>query len=271
MALGATGRPPAPSVTCYETHHHDGRYLSAYERSKAVAHEVALRWRKQGLPLVIAMPSPVVGANDHSVFGYFLRLILLGAMPPIAFGGDMVAAWVDVDALTEGICLAAEHASMGEDYLFCGERCQLRDLFDIWGQETSRMTPRIYLPRPLMRPLMGLFEPVERAFGLPAFFSRETVDVTRGHWDYSSAKAKRDLGWDHPGLHEMWPPIVRREKKLMDRRTGFLSKLSHIPVIPSTTALIGLPRSLMTTRNIAWQFQTTENRKPARTCASLPS
>jgi hypothetical protein len=57
------------------------------ERSKAEAHQVALRWRAQGLPLAIAMPNGVVGANDHS-FGYLLRLTLLGAMLPVGFGGD---------------------------------------------------------------------------------------------------------------------------------------------------------------------------------------
>src|SRR6516165_10143819 len=60
-----------------------GFYLTPYERSKADAHQAALAWRGKGLPLIIAMPNAVVGANDHSVFGYFLRLYLLGAMPPI--------------------------------------------------------------------------------------------------------------------------------------------------------------------------------------------
>jgi len=40
-----------------------------------------------------------VASNDHSVFGYFLRLTLLGRMFPMSFGGEAVYALVDVHAL----------------------------------------------------------------------------------------------------------------------------------------------------------------------------
>ena len=80
-----------------------------------------------------------MGANDHSSLGYLLTLTLLGAMLPVGFGGDAVLALVDVDALAEGLCLATERAPMGENYLFCGERSSLRDVFKLWGQETSRL------------------------------------------------------------------------------------------------------------------------------------
>jgi nucleoside-diphosphate-sugar epimerase len=184
-ALGPSGRPPSPSITRDETQRHDGRYLTAYERSKAEAHQVALSWRARGLPLAIAMPNAVVGPNDHSAFGYLLRLTMIGAMFPVAFGGDTVYSMVDVDALADGLCLATERARMGEDYLFCGERCSLRDTFKLWGQETSRMTPFWYLPRGVMRPQLALMEPLERALGLPAFMSRDTVDARprrRANW-----------------------------------------------------------------------------------------
>ena len=62
-ALGPSGRPPSPSIERDGNESHDGRYLTAYERTKAEAHQVALRWRAQGL--AIAMPNGVVGANDH--------------------------------------------------------------------------------------------------------------------------------------------------------------------------------------------------------------
>jgi len=51
-----------------------------------------------------------------------------------------------------------------------------------------------------------------RAAGLPAFLSRDTVDVTKAHLNYRSAKASRDLGWSHPGVDEMWERIVGRER-----------------------------------------------------------
>jgi len=66
-----------------------------------------------------------------------------------------------------------------------------------------------------------------RAAGLPAFLSRDAVDATRAHLNYSSAKASRDLGWIHPGVDEMWERIVRRERELMGQRKGFRERLRH--------------------------------------------
>ena len=229
-ALGGSGPADQPSIARDESQRHSGIYLTPYERSKAEAHEVALSWRARGLNLVTAMPNGVVGANDHSAFGYFLRLYLLSRLPPIAWGGDAVFAFVDVDALAEGLCLAVEQAAPGSDYLFCGPPMNLRALFALWGHHPGAMAPLIWLPRWLARPLMMPMEPLLRALGLPAFMSRDTVDATRVHLDYSSGKAERELGWAHPAPDSMWKTIIHRERELMAGRTGFLNKLRHQPV-----------------------------------------
>jgi nucleoside-diphosphate-sugar epimerase len=226
-ALGPSGKAPAD-----ETRRHPGRFLSAYEQSKFEAHEAALRWRAKGLPLVIAMPNGVSGVNDHSVFGYFLRLYLMHAMPPLAWNGDTLYAFVDVQALAEGLCLATEKGRIGEDYLFCGEPTTLRELFALWGRHPGGMKHRLWLPAWFMRPQMALMEPLLRAAGLPAFMSRETVDVSTADLNYSAAKAQRELGWTHPGRTAMWDAIVARERELVAQRSGFLNRLRHLPVTP---------------------------------------
>jgi nucleoside-diphosphate-sugar epimerase len=226
-ALGSSGYAPDPAAVKDETHRPDGRHLTPYNRSKAEAHQVALAWRAKGLPLIISMPGPVVGANDHSVFGYFLRLYLTGGMPPMAFGGDAVLGFVDVGALAEGFCLAAEKAPVGQEYIFCGHPLTLKDMFGHFGRHPGGMRMRLWLPRWFMRPQMAMLEPVQRALGLPAFLSRETVDASRGHLNYSSAKARRELGWTHPDAHEMWDRIIDRERDLMGQRSGFLNRLKH--------------------------------------------
>jgi dihydroflavonol-4-reductase len=230
-ALGPSGRPPAPSVTRDETQVHDGHCLTPYDQSKLDAHHVALELRDKGLPVAIVMPNLVVGANDHSVFGYFLRLTLMSLMPPVGFGSDVVYAFVDVDALAEGICLTAERAPMGEDYLFCGEPVSLGRVFEIWRGATGSWAARFNLPHAVMRPQMALAEPMLRALGLPAFFSRDAVEATRGHLDYSSAKAQRDLGWSYPNAEDMWARIISRERELMAKRRGVLAKLKQVPVV----------------------------------------
>jgi nucleoside-diphosphate-sugar epimerase len=231
VALGASGYAPEPAVVKDETHRPDGRYLTPYERSKAEAHQAALAWRAKGLALVIAMPNAVAGANDHSAFGDFLRMHLGGIMPPMAFGGDATYAFVDVHALAEGMCLAVEKAPIGEDYIFSGEPTTLGALVEKFARYPGGMKVRLYLPRWFMRPQMMLLEPLQRALGLPAFMSRDTVDASRGHLNYSAAKAHRDLGWTHPGSDAMWEQIIRRERELIGMRRGLLNKLRHQSVI----------------------------------------
>lgn len=231
QALGPTGRAPAPSVPSDETKVHDGRFLTPYERTKEAAHREALALRDRGLPLVIAMPNAVVGVNDHAVWGYYLRLTLLGAMPPMAWGDDMVLAFVDVDALADGLCRAAESAEPGRDYTFNGPRTTVHDTFEMWGRLTGRGVPRWYLPRGLMRPQVALLEPLQRMMDLPAFLSRESVDISRGHLDFSSRRANTDLGWQHPDTVTMWTRIVDGERRAMATRRGWRNKLRHQPVV----------------------------------------
>ena len=224
-ALGSTEEGPSD-----ESHRHSGDFLTAYEESKVRAHEVALEWRRRGLPLIVAMPNAVVGANDHSVFGYLLRLYLLGAMPPMSFGGDAVYALVDVEALAEGLCLAAERAPIGEDYLFCGEAEPLRATFERWRRYPGGARSIVWLPRGIATPMMASLEPLERALHLPAFFSRDLVRTSRGSLDYRSDKARRELGWTHPDADAMWQRIITEERALMAGRKRFLERLRDQPV-----------------------------------------
>lgn len=239
VALGSSSYAPHPADVKDETHQPDGRHTTPYARTKAEAHEVALAWRAKGLPLVIAMPNGVVGPNDHSVFGYFLRLHLLGAMPPMAFGGDCSLAFVDVEALAEGLCLAAEQAPVGHDYIFSGDPMTFTELFKLFAGYPGGMKVKLWLPRWFMRPQMWMLEPLQRAFGLPAFLSRDTVDASWGHLNYSSAKARRELGWKHPSINDMWDRIIKRERELMGQRSGFLNRLRHQAVVPDPASGLG--------------------------------
>lgn len=231
MALGPSGYAPNSATMFDETKTHSGAYLTSYERSKVEAHLVALAYRKRGLALNILMPNAVAGINDHSIWGYFLRLHLLHAMVPMAFSKDMVISHVEVNALAEGMCLAIEKAAVGNDYLFAGEPVTLRELFQKFNRFPGGFKVRLWLPRWFMRPQMALLEPLQRWLGLPAFLSRDTVDGSKGHFYYSSAKARRDLGWGHPAPDVMWNSIVHGERALMKQRKGFLNRLRHQAVV----------------------------------------
>ena len=216
-----------------ETYRRHTPYRSCYEQTKAEAHEIALQYQGLGLPLIIVCPAHVVGLNDHSPYGYFLRMYLNRLMPPFAWAPNTVHSPVHVTDVAEGIALAAEKGQVGEMYILAGESTSLRRLFEIWATQPGRFRVRFFLPFWVAALMFAPMEPVQRWLGLPAFISRETVWSNKGSRNFSSTKAQRELGWAHRPAREMWSSIIDEEYQLLSSRKkrDLVSRLK--PVEPS--------------------------------------
>jgi dihydroflavonol-4-reductase len=191
---------------------------TSYEQTKTDAHRIARQYQERGLPLIIACPNGVIGPNDHSVFGYFLRLYLNKMMPPMAWSPDTMFSLIHLDDLTEGIALAAEKSRIGETYIFAGEPRSFREHLGYWAMKPGAFKVHFWLPAGLMAALFCPLEPLQRAAGLPAFMSRETVRGGATNFHYSGEKAKRDLGWRHRSAREMWFNTIDGEIELLHKR-----------------------------------------------------
>lgn len=192
---------------------------SYYEWTKTEAHNVALRYQKTGLPLVIVCPNAVIGANDHSAWGYTLRLYLNGLKPPFSWSPKSVYSLVDLDDLAEGIALAADRGRADETYFLCGEPLSFRDHLALWHQWPGKFRTRAYVAPAVMAALFAPTEPLQRLLGLPAFASRETVWSAAVDFHYVSDKAKCDFGWNHRSAREMWRKTIGGELALLEHRT----------------------------------------------------
>jgi dihydroflavonol-4-reductase len=190
-----------------------------YERTKTEAHQIARGYQAHGLPLTIVCPNGVIGPNDHSIFGYFVRLYLAGLMPPMAWCPESRYSFVEVHDLAEGVALAGEKGRIGESYLLCGESKSLREHFALWNQRPGGMRIQLWLPWWMMWPSLWPLEPLERMLGLPAFLSRETVHAGRTSLHYTSAKAQRELGWRYRSAESMWLGTIDAEIELLNRRS----------------------------------------------------
>jgi hypothetical protein len=58
----------------------------------------------------------------------------------------------------------------------------------------------------------ALVEPVLRLVGVPAFISREVVTSSYVSFQYSSEKAKRELGWQPRSGKQAWLDTLRAER-----------------------------------------------------------
>ena len=191
---------------------------TTYEQSKTDAHRIAVEYQQHGLPLIIACPHQVIGANDRSVYGYLLRFFVNRILPPISVSPNSISCCVDVHDLAEGITLAAEKGRIGETYFFCGEARFFHEIYNIWSKKAGAYTPKLWLPTRLAAGLFAPLEPVQHALGLPAVFSRESVQAAATNWNYSSDKAKRELGWTHCSAEEMWYAAIDGEIHLLSMR-----------------------------------------------------
>ena len=175
-----------------------------YEQTKFEAHELALRYQRDGTPLIVVCPNGVIGPNDHSVWGYTLRLYLNRLKPPISWSPKSVFSLVELNDLVRGVVLAAEKGRGGETYLLCGEPVSFAEHLELWAVKTGGGRVRAYLPPTVMASLFAPLEPLQRRAGLPAFMSRETVKAATTSLFYISDKAKHELGWQHQSAKEMW-------------------------------------------------------------------
>ena len=165
LVYGDSGR-----TTRHEDFVRDSPCVSHYEWTKTEAHRVALEYAARGLPLVIACPSGVVGPNDHSVMGYFLRLHLNHLMPPVAPCPESVLPLVHVDDLARGLAAAALRGQAGRVYFFSGERTTLRQIFGLWRDEIpGGMRVRLWVPQWTGWLLFAPVGPLLRLAGLSAF------------------------------------------------------------------------------------------------------
>jgi len=213
VAYGDTG----PQIRD-ETFERQAPYRTWYEQTKTEAHTVARRYQKQGLPLIIVCPNGVIGPNDHSPFGYFLRMYLSRMLPPVSWSPGSMLSLVHLDDLAEGTALAAEKGRIGETYFLAGEPKSFREHIGYWTMKPGAFKSRLWLPAGLMAALFCPLEPLQRMAGLPAFMSRETVREGATNLYYSCEKAKRDLGWNHSSAQEMWFDTIDGEIELLLKR-----------------------------------------------------
>lgn len=206
---------------------------TTYEQSKTDAHEIARQYQQLGLPLIIVCPHQVIGPNDHSAFGYFQRLYVNRILPPIAWSPKSILCCVEVNDLAEGILLAAEKGKIGEMYFLCGDPLSFREVIGCWSKKPGAFTPRLWLPIGLAAALAALLEPIQRMLGLPAFFSRETVRASATNWNYSSEKAKIELGWIHCSVEAMWFASIDGEIQLFSKRKNqnILQRLKPLELV----------------------------------------
>lgn len=194
-----------------ESYHFTGRHLSEYDRTKAVAHDIAEEYVAQGLSLVNVMPGVIYGPGDTSTLRDNLRDFLKGRLPALPDKTGYCPA--HVEDIADGHILAMQKGRVGENYMICGEPITVSEMFKIAARVSGRRAPAT-VPHQIMKimsVLVRLFDAV-----LPEIYTSEGLRVVGGvtYWGNNS-KAKHELGYNPRPFREGWTETVRHEMALL--------------------------------------------------------
>jgi dihydroflavonol-4-reductase len=132
-----------------------------------------------GVPLDRGQP----GETSTRIIGNYLR----GRLPAVVDGETTI---VDVRDVAVGHLLAAERGQTGERYVLGGHNTTWPDLMAKVAELSGVHHPLGVLPHGI-----GAFARRAEALRLPAAISAEAMVLMEQNWCYSSAKAKRELGY----------------------------------------------------------------------------
>jgi len=194
-----------------ENYHFTGKHLSEYDRTKAVAHDIANEFIAQGLPLVIVQPGLIYGPGDTSSVRTSLLNLFRGQLPMLP--RKTAQCWAHVDDIVMGHILAMKKGKVGESYIICGERYETLEAFKLAAKVSGKRAPAA-VPPATMKVMSVLVKPFDSI--MPDEYTSEGLRIIAGvTYIGDNSKARRELGYNPRPVSEGWVETVRHEMKLL--------------------------------------------------------
>jgi dihydroflavonol-4-reductase len=194
-----------------------------YADSKHEGERAALAaGRRLGVEVVAVDPAYVLGVpvNPSLPGETSTRIVanyVLGRLPAIV---DSYTNIVDVEDVAEGHLLAARSGADGERYILGGQNLRWVEVIERIARLSGRRHPVLVLPPELSATATAL-----KRLGFPGM-PLEGIRIMAPDWRYSSARAKRELGYRPRSANETlartveWYLQLVRAGVLRGRRTG---------------------------------------------------
>lgn len=182
--------------------------IGHYKRSKFLAEQRVRELAASGLPVVIVNPSTPLGPRDikPTPTGRIVRDALAGRLPAYV---DTGLNLVHVDDVALGHWLAFEHGQVGERYVLGGSNLSLREMLEQLAALCGRQPPRWRLPHGVVLPIAHLAQGWARLTGTQPLATVEEVRMARKLMYFSSARARRELGYAPRPVQQALEDAVR--------------------------------------------------------------
>ncbi|HKM84149.1 MAG TPA: hopanoid-associated sugar epimerase [Candidatus Acidoferrum sp.] len=171
--------------------------IGHYKRSKWMAEQEVLNAAKDGMPVIVAMPTTPVGPWDWkpTPTGKIIRDFLNGKMPGYVETG---LNFVGVEECAAGHLLVSEKGKIGERYLLGAENLTLKELLDTLAKITGLPAPRMKIPYGLALGAAYVESAFSRLIGKEPGIPVEGVKIARHKMFVDASRARRELGFQ-PG------------------------------------------------------------------------
>jgi len=168
--------------------------IGHYKRSKWLAEKEALSAAKNGLPVIVAMPTTPVGPWDWkpTPTGKIILDFLNGKMPGYVETG---LNFVGVEDCAAGHLLIAEKGKVGERYLLGGQNLTLKQMLDALSKITGLPAPKLKIPHGLALGVAYASTLFSRLLGREPGIPVEGVKIARHMMFVDCSRAQRELGF----------------------------------------------------------------------------
>jgi len=169
-------------------------FLSYYDETKYLAHQLALDRIANGAPVIITQPGGVIGPDDPSELGNMIDQVRTGKLKMKMFP-DAGFNFVYVEDIANGILLAHDKGRIGESYNLAGPQQTIGDLVDKTAELLGKKPPRMTMPPALIKMSIPIGPVIGKLMGFPPNLG-ELVKTSDGvtFW-MTDQKARDELGY----------------------------------------------------------------------------
>src|SRR6476659_2497811 len=232
-AVGTANGRPADEDNPYPE---NGLGLVYADAKRGGEREAIAAGERLGVEVVVVNPAYVLGVpvdtsqpgeTSTRIVGNYLR----GRLPAVL---DSPINFVDVEDVADGHLLAADKGNPGERYILGGHNRPWAEMIDMVAHASGVHHPIIVIPAEV-----GAIARLRERLGLPGAISAEAFGLMGQDWRFTSAKAKRELGYRPRPLAQTVSATVEWYMELIEQGGFGDSDRSAMSAMAESVAVAG--------------------------------
>ncbi len=180
-------------------------FFTEYDRTKALADELVKAYASSGPEIIHIHPTRVYGPglmNESNSLTIIIHKYIAGKWHIIPSDGESRGNYVYIDDVVRGLVAAMDKGRMNERYILGGDNVTFNEFFTTLGRISGQNHRLYHLPYAIMMALSKVMVFMASFTGLTPPITPGFVKRYHYNWNFSSAKAEKELGYRITPLEE---------------------------------------------------------------------